>query len=200
MKIWHSYNQVDTKVIVLNEEFVYLANPKVNEVDDYVQSFKAKIIPDKKVFCIPLSYINRISLIEGKTYLKVEFRGSYEDVVISDNKVKQDVFDYFKTNYSGFKYAIESYSKVRAGKKQLIALLVITVLFSWSFYLAKGMEKGIVYDVEGEQYHSLAGIVLVLSSLGSLNLMIIFGALLILTTFLLIKNIKKPPVIHHLLK
>lgn len=198
--VWTSTNKKDTKIIAIKEQVIYLCTPKISEIDNFVSDFKMNNIPQKDTMGIPFHYIKSINLHEKKDIIEIIFRDSTEEIVISDPTKKEEIFNYFRENIPGFKYTIDSYSKLRAGKKPLIATLVVLGLFIWSYYIAKEFERGIMYDVEGQHYNSIGGIILVLASLGSKRLILLFGCLLTIALIALFKKMKNPPVVRILRK
>jgi hypothetical protein len=148
---------------------------------------------------IPLHYISVINLQVGKEYIEVRFRGDTEHLRITDHQKRLEVFEYLKNNIPGVSYSVDEYSKLKAGKKPLIAMAVLIPIFLWALYIAIGKESGNDYDVTGQHYNSIAGIILVLASLGVKNLIMLFGFLFATALFSFIRKIKNPPVIQRLL-
>jgi hypothetical protein len=71
---------------------------------------------------------------------------------------------------------------------------VVSALFLWCLYVAIGMETGNEYDVTGQHYHSIAGIVLAIASIGIKKVILLFGSLLLIAGFSLIKKYRNPIV------
>lgn len=194
MKVWTSNEKEDDKIIVYSNEMIYKANPPLNEIENYLFDLKLQNTPSKNFFGIPLRYISEINQQEGKKYIEVIFRGDTEHLKIKDDSTRSEIFEFFKQNIPGVNYSIISQSKLQSVKKPLIAMAVVSVIFLWSLYIAKGMEEGNEYDVTGQQYHSIAGIVLLIASLGVNKIMIIFGSLLLIAGIRLNNNYKNPIV------
>ena len=198
MQIWKSDQKGDDKIIAFFNQTIYKANPKPEEVDGYISDLKMQNIPTRNAIEIPLSYIKQISMQEGKNYIEVSFgQDSSEHLRIGDDKMKTEIFNFFKQNVPT-EYSVDKYSKFRAGRSPLIAMFIVGILFIWTLSIAIGIENGSDYDVTGKQYHSLAGIILVLAYLGVKNVVIIFGSLLSIAVYAFIKKSKSPPIIQRL--
>jgi hypothetical protein len=193
---WTSNLKSDTKFICIHDNVFYIANPKPTALDSVITDFKYHNTPPTIGMGIPFNYIHSIRLYEGKNMIELNFRDSTEEIIISDPVKKEEVFVHLRNAIPGFKYYVDTYSKLRAGKKPLIAMLVIIGLFLWSFFIAYETEHGTLYDVEGQHYHSIAGIILVLANLGTLNLILIFGILLVITLIIFFNKIKQPTVVR----
>jgi len=194
MKVWTSTEKDNDKIIVYSNETIYKANPPLEKVEEYLLDLKIQNTPSVNYLGIPLRYISEINLQEGKKYIEVVFKGDYEHFKIKDDKIRTEIFDFFRQNIPGVSYSIIKQSKLQAIKKPLIAIGVICVIFSWSLYIAIGMEAGNSYDVTGQHYDSIAGIVLVIASLGVRNIILISGSLLLITGVTLIRKYKNPVV------
>jgi hypothetical protein len=192
MKFWTSTHKDDDKIIAYLNETIYKANPPINEIDKYLIDLNIKDFSSKYFFGIPLRYITQINQQKNKKYIEVLFRGDTEHLKIEDDKQRADIFDFFKQNIPGAIYSTTKQSKLQAVKKPLIAIGVILIIFLWSLYLAIGIEGGNEYDVTGQHYHSIAGIVLALASLGVSKLLLIFGSLLLIASTSLYKKYKTP--------
>ena len=194
MKIWTSEEKDDDKIIALLNDSIYKANPPVNEIEAYVSNIKMQNLPSKKSFKIPLHYISAISLQQSKKYIEVIFKGDYEHLKVKDDKIRTEIFEFFKQNIPGAIHTIVKISKFQTAKKPLIAMAVVCALFLWCLYIAIGMEAGNEYDVTGQHYHSIAGIVLLIASIGVSKIILLFGALLLIAGTSFIKKYRNPIV------
>lgn len=194
---WTSNFKSDTSFIGIRDNILYIANPKPGALDALIAEFKYHNTPPSGALGIPFHYIHSIRFYEGKNRLELKFReDSTEEIIISDPAKKEEVFAYLKNAIPGLKYYVDSYSRLRAGKKPLIAMVVIAGLFLWSYFLATGVEHEATFDVKGQRYHSIAGIVLVLANLGTKNLILLFGALLAIASVAFFRKAKHPPVVR----
>jgi len=192
MKIWTSVEKGDDKVIALLNDSIYKANPPVNEIEAYVFDIKRQNTPSKKSFKIPLHYISAISLQQSKKYIEVIFKGDYEHLKVKDDKIRSEIFEFFKQNIPGATHTVVRISKFQTAKKPLIAMAVVCGLFLWCLYIAIGMESGNEYDVTGQHYHSIAGIVLLIASIGVSKIILLFGSLLLIASTSFIKKYRNP--------
>ncbi|HMC86590.1 MAG TPA: hypothetical protein VKI61_13780 [Chitinophagaceae bacterium] len=196
MKIWISEEQGDEKIIAYIDQTIYSGNPKPANIDACVTDLKTGVIPSVNFIGIPLNYLKEINLQEGKQYIEVLFGGSSsENLRIKDSKKRTEVFDYFKNNIPNAAFSTEKYSRLKAGKKPLIAIAVLLIIFLWTFYYAIGIEQGNDYEAEG----GLAALVLVLASLGIKKLFLLFAFLFAITLIALIRKIKNPPITEKLI-
>jgi hypothetical protein len=194
MKIWRSDEKNDDKIIAFISQMIYKANPPINEIDDYLFDLKTQNPPTKQFFGIPLRYVSEINLQEGKKYIEVVFRGDREHLKIGNERLRNEIFDYFKHNIPGATYSNVKESKKDSVMKPVIAMGVIIIAFLSSLYIAVGMKEGEKYEVKGYDYHGLDNIFLALGSLGIENLGLIFGALFLVASLSFIKKYKNPTV------
>jgi hypothetical protein len=199
MKIWRGQENTDDKIIAYADRTIYKGNPKIDEIDYIIIEMKNGIIPTRNFIAIPLSYIKEIKLQEGKNQIEIMFgKDSYEELKIKNVLLRTEIFDYFKQNISGATYSLDEYSKLRAGKKPLIAMAVIGILFLWSLCYAIGYDNGNEYEISNGHYNSLTGIVLAIASYGVKKVVIVFGLLLSIAFFSFIRKIKSPPIINRI--
>lgn len=199
MKIWTSTQKGNDNIIAYYNNTLYKANPGPLKLDAFVQDLQYNKETAKGFFTIPLHYISSIALQEGKPYIEVRFRADIEELNITDETTRNEVFDYLSKHMPGATLQKVEKSKWQAGKKPLIAALVIIAMGTWAIYIANETENGATYDVVGQKYHSLAGIVLFLASLGVKKLCLIFGGLLAITCISFFKKTKQPYVAKELL-
>jgi hypothetical protein len=198
MQIWTNEEKGNEKIIAYIDQTIYRGNPKSSEIDSCIYDLKMRKIPTDSFVGIPLHYLKEINIQEGKEYIEILFGGdSYEHFRIKDQNRRTEIFNYFKANIPNVIFSVDKYSKVKAGKKPLIAMAVAGLLFLWVFFIAKGMESGNSYEVVGEQ-HSLASIVLLIASLGVNKILLIFASLFAIAVIAFIKRAKNPPLITRL--
>lgn len=193
MKIWRSEEKGDDKIIAYFDNMIYRVNPKPGDIEQVLYDFTINKAPEKDFIAIPLNYIREINLEDGKEYIVVLFnRDSYEHLKIKDPSKRIEIFEYFKNNLLNTTFLTDSYSKMRAGKKPIIAMCIVLALCIWTFYVSTGMEEGNQYKVVGKQ-NSLAGIVLAIAALGTTNVLLLFGFLfaIALTSFITKQNAQK---------
>lgn len=200
VKIWRLNEKTDDKIIAFVNSTVYKANPSGNEIEYYISDLRNGTIPSKKILGIPLHYIKEIRMQESKNYLQIFFgQDSEEHFRIQDETLKNEVFDYFKNNIPSAKFAIENYSKLKAGRKPLIALAVVVALFLWALYYAIGFDRGNQYETTNGRYDSVTGIVLAIASFGVTKTILFFGFWFVIALWSFLRKVGKPPVIHRLI-
>lgn len=199
VKVWRADEKTDDKIIALVNSTLYKANPSDNEIEHYISELRNGTIPTKKTIGIPLHYIKEIRMQESKSYLQIFFgQDSEEHLRIQDENLKKEVFEYFKANIPSAQFVTERYSKIKAGKKSLIALGVVAVLFLWTLYYAIGFDNGIEYETANDRYDSVNGIVLAIASFGVAKTVLFFGFWFVIALWSLLRKINKPPVMHRL--
>jgi hypothetical protein len=199
MDIWRNENKSDDKIIAYFDDTIYKCNPKESEIEQVLVDFKNKHIPTNNCISIPLSYLKEIHLQEGKNYIEIFFgTDSSEELKINDGAVRNEIFQFFKTNIPRAKYRMEKYSKLKAGKKPLIAMAVILVIGFWVFEISSGMENGEEYSLIGS-VRSLAGIVIALASIGTKKVFLLFGSLFAIALTSFIMKIKTPKVVRKII-
>lgn len=200
MKVWTSIEKDDDKVIAFANKTIYKGNPKAEEIDSVVYELGKQDTVPTGLAGFPLSYIREINLTEGSNNIELVFgKDSTEDLKIASELRRREIFEYLKNNIPDSAYTLYKPTAIQAGKKPLIAFVVVLALFIWTLYLALGIESGNDYDVTGQRYNSIAGIVLAIASIGVKNVILVFGALLTIAIISFIKKAKKPPVIDRLL-
>lgn len=200
MKTWISEEKSDDKIVGYLNDTIYRVNPKAKEIAGVAYDFTMNIAPTKHFTAVPMYYVKQIDQEEGMNYLVVHFgSGSYEHLRIKDPAIRNEVFNYFKDNLPNVTFQVDKHSKSSAGKKPLIAMCIVLAIFLWTLYVSIGMEAGNTYEASGGHYNSIAGIVLLFASMGTKNVIMIFGSLLGIALFSYIKKIRNPKVVNQLL-
>ena len=199
MKVWKSNEKGDDKIIAYFNDTIYRVNPKPDNIDQVLYDFTMKKVPEKDFTGVPLHYIREINLEDGKDYIVLLFnRDSYEHLKIKDPSKRSEIFEYFKQNIPNSTFLTDKYSKIRAGKKPLIAMCIVFGIGLWTFYISNGMEQGDQYKVVGSQ-NSLAGVVLTIAALGTTNVLLLFGSLFAIALTSFIYKTKHPKVVHKII-
>jgi hypothetical protein len=199
MSIWKNENKNDDKIIAYFKDTIYKCNPKESEIDKVMDGLKNIQTPINNYIGIPVSYLKEIHLQEGKDFIEIFFGAdSSEELKINDSVVRNEIFQFFKTNIPRAKYRVEEYSKLKAGKKPLIAMVVIVVIGFWVFDISSGMENGEEYSLIGS-VRSLAGIVIALASIGTKKVLLLFGSLFAIALTSFIMKIKTPEVVRKII-
>ena len=189
-KIWKFKESKSNKLILIRDKTIFKGNPNENDLNR-LNSETTELTFLKDLFSIPYSYIKKIENQKGKTYIKIFFgNNSEEELNIENENVKNEIFEFLKSENPKLKYTAEIPSVISYAKAQLFALLSLTIIFIWSLYLAFQIESGVEYEIVGGGNPGIKGIVLVLANLGSLKIIIGYTILLGLTIFALSKRLK----------
>ncbi len=199
MKFWTSIYKNDDKIIAYHEDTLYIINPKIEELDSVVANLNLGIVPNKISIGIPSSYMKQINMEENKKYIEVLFgKGSSEHLRMQDSIKRNEIFEYLRSSIVGSKYTLDTYTKLRAGKKPFIAMCVVVGIFLWTYYISLGIEHGDNYRVIGSQ-RSLSSIVLIIASLGTKKVAMIFGSLFCIAMTSFILKTRKLKVVHKII-
>lgn len=199
MQVWISKEKADDKIIAFVNQTVYKGNPKIDEIESVVFELKMKDRIPAGLAGFPLSYIRSINLREGKNYIELLFgKDSTEELKITDEKRRREIFEYFKANIPGSVYSMHKPTAIQSGKKSLIACFVVAAIFAWTLYIALGIESGAEYDVSNQHYNSIAGIVLAIASIGVKKVILIFGSLLAIALISFIKKARNRAVVERI--
>ena len=189
-KIWKFKESKSNKLILIRDKTIFKGNPNENDLNR-LNSETTELTFLKDLFSIPYSYIKKIENQKGKTYIKIFFgNNSEEELNIENENVKNEIFEFLKSENPKLKYTAEIPSVISYAKAQLFALLSLTIIFIWSLYLAFQIESGVEYEIVGGGNPGITGIVLVLANLGSLKIIIGYTILLGLTILALSKRLK----------
>ncbi|WP_158844520.1 hypothetical protein [Algibacter sp. L1A34] len=197
LKIWKIKESRSNKLILIADKSIYKGNPKVNDLNR-VTPQTTDITFLKDLFSIPYSYITKIENQSGKNYIKIYFgKESEEELYIDNEKTKKEVFEAIKNDNPNLNYSSEIPNMVRYAKPQFFALLIITGVFIWSFYLANQIENGAEYEIIGRRA-GIAGIVLAIANLGTFKIISGYLVLLGITVVSLLKRLKSRSEIEFL--
>ena len=197
-KIWISENHSKDIVVAYADNIIYRGNPKPDLINDYVIGIKSNQIPED-LFGIPVSYIKEINLSESKDYIEILFsKDSIDNLTIKDDVQRKEVFGFFKDNFDNFIYKLDKYSPLKAAKKPLIALLIVSLIFLYTLSIANEIQLGAEYEIHGNGV-SLAAIVLMLALLGAQKVVMIFSVPILIAIGAAILKAKNPPTVHRLI-
>lgn len=189
-KFWKFEESKSNKLILIKEKVIYKGNPKIEDLNK-VNSETTDFSFLKDVFSIPYSYIKQIENQKGKNYIKLYFGDdSEEELYIENEKIKNEVFEFLKSENTNLKYSVETPSIESYAKAQLLALLALTVFFIWSLYLAVQIENGVEYELVGRGNPGITGVVFMIANLGSLKITAGYFILLVFTVFALKNKLK----------
>ena len=178
--IWENKLKGNDRIVAFVNNTIYRGNPKEDQISNIIFELKneKKHIPN--ITGIPISYIKEINLEKGKNYIEILFgKDSSELIKINDEKNRIEIFEFFKNNIQNSDHFVDEYSKFRIGKKPLIGMFVLSVLFLLSYFFAMEIENG-NYDSIPNKANIIIALVLQVSYLGTNYVMLIFGALMML--------------------
>jgi hypothetical protein len=169
--IWTNDDKGSDKLIAYAGNTIYKSNSK--NFEQLTFDLKMGNISNE-LFSIPHHYLKELRLEEKKKYIEVFFgNDSTEHLRIADDAKRKEVFEYLKANIPGSQHMVDKYSIFRAGKKPIIATIVMTAFFGWIYYIANGLEQGKIYEVVGGSGPSFAKLVLGLATIGTTNVIIL---------------------------
>ncbi|MCK0110186.1 hypothetical protein MWU58_12835 [Flavobacteriaceae bacterium S0825] len=188
-KFWKIRDSKSNKLIYIKDKTIYKGNPKHDELNK-LNSETSNLSFLENLFSIPYSYIKRIENQSGKNEIKIFFGNDSEDeLIVKDKNVKQEIFDFLKTDLTNFKYSSKLPSILSYGKAQFFALLFMSGIFLWSLYLAIQIENGAEYEIIGSG-RSITGIVLFLANFGIVKNIIGYIIILLIIIISLAKRLK----------
>jgi len=200
VKIWTTEEKANDKIIAVIDNYIYKCNPRTEDMDEFSKALKMKDIPAKKTLGIPFPYLKEIRYQEGKSYIQVLFgKDSEEHLRITDEGRLREIFEFLSGIIPRSTVCTEKLKPLHAAKKPLIALLVVSALFLYTLFIANELGHGEVYDVHGEHYFSLAGVVLLLATLGVKNVLLIYIPLITIAILAFIGKFRRPPVFHRII-
>lgn len=196
-KIWKFESSKKNNIIVIDNQKIYKGIIDKNEFN-YLNKEKIDTNILKKLFPIPYSYIKLIVNQKGNEFIKIYFGDNSEEELFFDNeKAKDEVFEFLKSDFNLAYYSKETPTIYKYAKPQIFALIIVTLLYFWSVYLAVEIENGAVYQIIGNSGGFLA-FILILANLGSLQLSIAYIILLCIMFFSLNKKLKSRTEIEYL--
>ncbi|MCB4800268.1 hypothetical protein [Neotamlana laminarinivorans] len=188
-KFWKIRDSKYNKLIYIKDNTIYKGNPKQEELNK-LTSETLNLSFLESLFSIPYSYIKRIENQSGKNEIKIFYgSGSEDELIVKDTTIKQEIFDFLKSELTNFNYSSKIPSILSYGKAQFFALLFMTGIFLWSLYLAIQIESGVEYKIIGSG-RSITGIVLFLANFGIIKNIIGYLIILSIIIIALTKKLK----------
>lgn len=189
-KVWKPTESKSDKLILIHERSIYKGSPdrdQMKNLDSEVQ--RAEVI--KGLFGIPYSYIKKIINQKGINHIKIFFgKDSEEELYIDNENLKDEIFDFLKSDIQGLAYKSETPNMVKYAKVQLFSILISTGLFVWAMYLAIQISNGVEYELVGNGRPGLTGFVLLFANLGITKLIIGYSIITGIALFSLFRKLK----------
>jgi hypothetical protein len=199
-EVWTSNEKGNDKLIAFIDGVIYKANPKTDEeTDEMAKAIKLGSFDARKLWEIKTRNCKEIRLQDGKPYIEIYWgKDGEEQLRITDEYKRYRIFECIKVNTPDGSFTTDKWSPFRAGRKPMIAFFVVLGLFLWTLFYAVQAESGKVYYLENGHYNSLTGIVLIIASLGLVNVIIIFSFLLGIAAFAFIRKVKNPAAVSRI--
>ncbi|MFI5129368.1 MAG: hypothetical protein ACHQFX_05225 [Chitinophagales bacterium] len=200
IEVWTHSEPGNDKLIGFGNNIIYKANPRTEqETEILAKGLKAGSYDSTKIWDISTKNCREIRLQDGKPYIEIFWgKEGEEQLRVADEYLRYKIFDRIRAGTPNAVYTVEKWNAFRAGKKPLIAMVVILALFAWTMFYAVEAQSGTVYYIENGRYDSLTGIVLGIASLGLIKVVTIFSCLLGIALFAFIRKAKKPPTMHRI--
>ncbi|MDC9722953.1 MAG: hypothetical protein PSN34_09315 [Urechidicola sp.] len=175
---------------MIKDNVIYKGNPKEDDFNKTnLETTNLSFLKD--LFSIPYSYIRKIENQNGKNYIKISFgNDSEEELNIENENIKNEIFEFIRTDNPDLKYHSETPGILKYIKAQIFVLLSITGVFVWSLYLAIQIESGIEYELVGGGGPGITGIVLSIAYLGVVKIIIGYSIFLTTNIFILKRRLK----------
>ncbi len=189
----------NTYLIGVNENSIYSGSVKKHIKSELVNKIEREGFPED-IFSVPFSYIKSIENPVGKKSITIFYGDQSEEEVLIENEiVKNEFFGEVQNRLENFEYSKEKPSILKHAKAQLFAVLFITGIFVWTFYLANEIEKGYQYEVVGGR-QGVGSLVLGLAQFGSLKVILGYLGLLSIALFALVKRLKNRVFVEYLVR
>lgn len=202
-KVWKQRQSKHNKLVLIKDQTIYLGNPSESELNK-VNAESAEFPFSSNLFSIPFSYIKRIENQKGKNQINFFLREkTTEEIHVEQEHIKNEIFQFLKTEIPKLKYSSKKPSLLKYTKDPLFAFIVLSGLFSWTFYLATQMENGYDYElVNGLRMNSsaLTGLILGIANFGTSKIILGYLALLSINILAFVSKLKSRTEIEFLIR
>ncbi|WP_028889890.1 hypothetical protein [Tenacibaculum ovolyticum] len=189
----------ESHLLVITGDAVYTGNVKKYIKSELINNLDKGTIP-QDIFSIPFSYIKSIENPESKNVITVYYgESSEEEISINNLEIKKEFFNNLKDRLPKFIYNKNEPSIIKHSKPQLFAILIVTGLFVWTFYLANEIAKGFEYEVVGGR-QGITGLILGLAQFGTTKVIFGYLAIISIALFTLIKRLKNRVPVEYLIR
>ncbi|WP_430409577.1 hypothetical protein [Kordia sp.] len=187
-KIWKPTGKKSDKLIIIHDNYIYKGSPDdriMNRLTVETEEAKNEIL--KSLYRIPFHYVQKVVNQRGIHYIKFFLgKDSEEEVFVEDETVKDEIFEYLKSEFSSFRYTSKIPDAFTYVRPKIIGIVVLTAIFLWASYFAIQMEQGYEYGAA----RGITGIAIGLGTLGIVKLLIGYIVILGLTIFSLVKKLE----------
>lgn len=194
--IWENKHKGNDRIVAFVNNTIYRGNPKEDQISNILFELKNEKKLISNITGIPISYIKEINLESEKKNIEILFgKDSYELIKINDEKSRVEIFEFFKNNIQNSKYLVEKHSKFKTGKKPLIAMSVVFILFLLTYYFAYEIENG-NYDSIPNRLNIFIALLLQVSYLGTKYVILIFSVLMMIPFLNFIDKTKHKKIVE----
>lgn len=187
---WEIINGNQSYFLIVTQEFIGRIKASSDSVNKIAAELEQGRLPDAEVYKIPLSYVTKVVIDESLPEIKVHFNEASEEVYpIVSGQQRFEVFDYLNKNTSHQGYELVKHSGLARAKKPIVAIVIMSVLFGYAYFLADRIESGI--DV-GPQI----AFVLMLAGFGTRVLSFVYLGIMGLAFMVLFRKLLQPKVEH----
>lgn len=195
-KKWINRKEKEHSFILFNDNTIYRVQVNEDQFSNVNREISQGKISDKFIG-LPIHYIKTIEFKEDDINLKIKHGKESEDEIrISDHILRKEIFDYVKNHSNIKRYAKQKPSLLKRIKKPLTALGVVVGTFTFVYSYIDKMNRGYVYELEGNE--GLGGIILALAQFGLINNLLIFCPLALIACYRIWTNYKDDAEIHYL--
>lgn len=187
-KIWKPTGKKSDKLIIIHNNRVCKGSPSADIMNRLmIESEEAKNEVLQSLHGIPYDYIHEVINQKGVNHIRLVLgKDLEEELFVEDETVKDEIFEYLKSELSTFHYTSEMPNTFTYVRPKIIGIVVLTAIFLWAAYFAIQMEQGYEYEAA----RGITGIAIGLGTFGIVKLLIGYIAILGLTIFLLVKKLK----------
>ena len=187
-KIWKPKGKKSDKLIIIHDNRICKGSPSVEIMNRLsVESDQSKQEVLQSLHGIPYNYIQGIINQRGVNHIKLILGEDLEEeLFVEDEIVKNEIFEYLKSEFNSFEYTSEIPSAFTYVRPKIIGIIVLTAIFLWTSYFAVQMEQGYEYGAA----RGITGIAIGLATFGIVKLLIGYITIMGITIFLMVKKLK----------
>jgi hypothetical protein len=173
LRYWKNNEKGDDKFIFWNGTGICKSNPKKGHLDILEQNLMINEMPNDS-FCINISQIRSIEMYEGEKKITINHHRESTDIFhVSDLRTRTAIFNQLK-EIEGAQYSTKELSVEEKTKTLKKSIIVFSMLFLFGFIFAILIEYN---KLPGTNYPA---ILLLLGSLGSINVTVLYAIVLII--------------------
>jgi hypothetical protein len=203
---WIDGERVWDKVVVLDEEAVYTANPKEARIPDVEQRLEAgetaAMVLKDDVTVVPLGAILKVSWNQHDHDIDIVYKPGKEkedkNIAFAGPEERNAFAAELAECLTGFDSKVVPYGKVRAALGPL-GFGGLTAFFTWVLYLAAGdIAEGREAEFSGRNAAVKRILFWGMDVIGPTGVLVVGGIVMALTIAALVMRVKTPPIMHYL--